>query len=409
MYIIASGIGNLTRRLSHATRCFAAVFCSVALLAVNADGQVPGVAPRQAYSFSGYVKYLTQAVVPESGSTLWDHVIHQRFNAEYRWTDALTFAAGMRNRLFQGDSLDIPHFDEVITADPGYFDLSWNWLNEDNILGNTTFDRLYLNWQAYDWQARAGRQRVNWGMATLWNPNDLFNVYSMYDFDYEERPGTDALAVSHSLGFASRAEAVWGVGEDWDETSLAGLYRFNRKGYDLQVLGGKKKVDMVAGAGFAGSIRGAGLNGEVSYFHPYRDEWKGLAQEQAAVATLEVDYSVAGQRNLAWKAAVLYTSNPQDPGNTLMYLNQPLTAKTISFTRWTGYGDVSFDITALSRQSMGTALYDDGSWFLTAGNVYSLADNWQFMLVWQHFDGPGSSLFGEDPADMIFGRLRWSF
>ena len=374
-----------------------------------AHAQIPGVAPQKPYSLSGYVKYMAQGVFPQSGSTAWDHLIHQRFNFEYRWADTFSFNTGMRNRVMWGDSLDIPFFDEFIEADPGYFDLSWNWLNEDNLLGNTTFDRLHLDWQANSWQVRAGRQRINWGMATLWNPNDLFNVYSMFDFDYEERPGTDAVMVSRSLGFASRADAVWALGDDWDETGLTGRYRFNTTGFDLQVLGGKQRVDVVIGAGFSGSLWGAGLNGEISYFHPYEDEWDGVEQEQTTVATLETDYSVSGRRNLTLKASVLYISAPQDPGNILIYLNQPLTAKTISFTRWTGYADAGFDITSLSRQTLGAAAYDDGSWFLTATNAISLADDWQLMLVWQHFDGPGDSLFGENPADMVFGRLRWSF
>jgi len=389
---------------------FHIVLCAWIFLTIGgAYAQIPGVAPQKPYSLSGYVKYMAQGIFPQSGSSAWDHLIHQRFNFEYRWADAFSFNAGMRNRLMWGDSLDIPFYDEFIEADPGHFDLSWNWLNEDNALGNTTFDRLYLDWQANSWQVRAGRQRINWGMATLWNPNDLFNVYSIYDFDYEERPGTDAVMVSRSLGFASRADAVWALGDDWDETGLTGRYRFNTTGFDLQVLGGKQRVDLVIGAGFSGSLGGAGLNGEISYFHPYEDECNGIEQEQTTVATLETDYSVSGRRNPTLKASVLYISNPEDPGNILIYLNQPLTAKTISFTRWTGYADVGFDITALSRQIVGAAAYDDGSWFLTASNAISLADDWQLMLVWQHYDGPNDSLFGENPADMIFGRIRWSF
>lgn len=379
------------------------------VLAADAHAQIPGVEPDRPYSFGGYVKYLTQAVIPQAGSTEWDHLIHQRFNFEYYWSDTLSFNAGMRNRMLWGDSLDIPNFDDMVTKDPGYLDLSWTWLNEDNVLGNTNVDRLYLDWQSNAWQLRAGRQRVNWGMATLWNPNDLFNVYSMFDVDYEERPGTDAVLVSHNLGFASQAEAVWTLSEDWDETSLVGRYCFNTAGFDIQVLGGKNLVDLVMGAGFAGSMWGAGFSGEASYFYPYVNEWQGFAQEPSTVATLESSYSVTGKRNMTWKISALYISNPQDPGNALIYLNQSLTAKTISFTRWTGYGDVAFDITPLSRQTLGSAIYDDGSWYFMATNAYSLADDWQLMLVWQHFDGPPDSLFGEEPADILNGSIRWSF
>jgi len=383
--------------------------CVIVLITAGVHAQIPGVAPQKPYSLNGYVKYLSQEVFPESGSAAWDHLVHQRFNFEYRWADAFSFNAGMRNRLMWGDSLDIHGFEDLVSTDSGYFDLSWNWLNEDNVLGNTTLDRLYLNWQARSWKVRAGRQRINWGMATLWNPNDLFNVYSMFDFDYEERLGTDAVLVSRSLGFASRVDAILGIGDDWDETSLAGRYRFNASGFDLQVIGGKQRVNLVIGTGFSGSLWGAGLNGEISYFHPYVDEWGDVEQEQTTVATLETDYSMTGRRNLTLKASVLFISNPENFGNTMIYLNKPLTAKTLSFTRWTGYGDLSFDITALSRQIVGAAAYDDGSWFLTATNAYSLADDWQLMLVWQHFDGPSNSQFGENPADIIFGRVRWSF
>ena len=393
--------------MTRATVVAALVACLIQVAGVHA--QIPGVRPERSYSVGGYVKYLTRTVIPRSGSNAWDHLIHQRFNFEYRWSDNLSFSAGMRNRLLWGDSLDMPHFDDLVTADPGYLDLSFNWLNEDGVLGNTTFDRLYLAWQLNSWKVRAGRQRVNWGMSTLWNPNDLFNVYSIYDFDYEERPGIDALLVSRSLAFASQFEVVWGLGENWDETSLAGRYRFNTTGYDVQLLGGKNWIDLVLGAGFAGSLRGAGFNGEVSYFHPYVDDWQGKPQRSSLVATLETNYSVSGMRNLTWKASVLYTGNPQDPVSALIYLNQPLTARTISFTRWTAYGDVSFDIISLSRQTFGSTLYDDGSWYLMATNVYSLANDWQLLFVWQHFDGPQDSLFGEDPADMIYARIRFSF
>lgn len=348
-------------------------------------------------------------MIPRESSKGWDHLIHQRLNFEYRFSDTLTFAAGMRNRLLFGDSLEIPDYDELLTSDPGYFDLSFNWLNRNDAIGNTTFDRLYFDWRSSGWEVRLGRQRINWGMATLWNPNDLYNVYSMFDFDYEERPGTDAILINQTLGWASKVEGVWGFGKDWDDTSLACRYRFNTSGYDIHVIGGKQNIDLVIGTGFTGSLKGGGLNGELTYFNPYQDEWEGADQNETMVATLETDYSVAGTQNLTWKASVLFISDPEDPGSALIFLNQPLTAKTLSFTRWTGYGEIAFDITSLSRQMIGSSIYDDGSWYSIATNTYSLADDWQLMLVWQHFDGTTESLFGEDPTDMIFGRIRWSF
>ncbi|MCG8318265.1 MAG: hypothetical protein MI921_02070 [Cytophagales bacterium] len=43
-----------------------------------------------------------------------------------------------------------------------------------------------------------GKHRINWGKSYVWNPNDVFNAYSFFDFDYEERRGTDALLIKYT-------------------------------------------------------------------------------------------------------------------------------------------------------------------------------------------------------------------
>lgn len=387
----------------------ALLLLGLALLATAATAQIPGTTPAGPITFGGYIKLLSSVNYPQTGGKLYDQLLHQRFNLEYRFPADISFAAGMRNRLFYGDNSTIPGFNKLIGSDPGYLDLSWNWHERGRMLGNTSLDRLYLDWRPGAYQIRLGRHRIAWGMTTLWNPNDLFNSYSIYDIDYAERPGTDAMLVGTSLGFASSTELVWAFADDWESTSLAGRYQFNTSGYDIQLLAGKNRIDLVGGIGFAGSIVGAGLRGEVSYFAPYRRRWQGVATRRSTVATLEADHTIPGRRNSMVKAAVLYISNPDNPGNGLIYLNRPLAARSLSFTHWTGYADFSFDITPLSRQSLGSSYYDDGSWYLLASNSISLADDWELFLIWQHFDGKPGSLFGADPSDLLFGRVRWSF
>jgi hypothetical protein len=318
----------------------------------------------------------------------------------------------MRNRFIYGDSATYHGFADLFGADFGYWDFSWNWLENDDAVGNTTLDRLYVDWTPDEWQARFGRHRVNWGMTMLWNPNDLFNSYSIYDFDYEERAGTDSLLLGRNLGFASEAELVWALGDTWDDTSLAGRYLFNTNGYDIQLLGGKNRLDVVAGGGFAGAIQGAGFRGELSYFDPYKDDPDLLPQHQrepSTIATLESDYSFKGPRNFILKGDIIFVSHPEDPGNALIYLNQPLTARTLSFTEWAGYVDGTFDVTSLSKQTLGFNMYDDGSYFGMASNSISMADDWELLLVWQYFSGDTNSLFGGNPSHLLFGRIRWSF
>ncbi len=389
-------------------RLFLLLVCAC-LPAFVGQAQVPGVAPESPLSFGGYVKYLMEVNLPEAGGEKVNHLLQQRFNLEYRPMPELALAAGMRNRVISGDNLDFPAFDKVISSDPGYWDLSKNWSEHGDVVGNSSLDRLYLDWQPGDNQLRFGRHRIGWGMAVLWNPNDLFNSYSMFDFDYEERPGTDALLFGRDLGFASRAEMVWAFGDNWDATSLAGRYQFNAGGYDIQLLAGKNNVNRVLGLGFAGSVLGAGLRGEVSRFDPDQSWWQGEEQRRVTVATLDLDYSFGGRRNLAGRTALLYIDSPVEPVSSLLYLNRALTAKTLSFTRWTGYAELGFDVTALSRQTLAVSAYDDGSLYAIASNAISLADDWELLLVWQHFNGSDHSLFGAAPTDLLSGRLRWSF
>ena len=88
-------------------------------------------------------------------------------------------------------------YSDLIGTDQGWVDLSWNLLDEQSFFLNTTIDRLWVDLNYGKFQARIGRQRINWGQTLVWNPNDIFNVYSFFDFDYVERPGSDAIRLQY--------------------------------------------------------------------------------------------------------------------------------------------------------------------------------------------------------------------
>ncbi|MCW8330778.1 hypothetical protein MD588_18465 [Photobacterium sp. SDRW27] len=381
----------------------------VSQLSFSVLAQIPGLEPEKNWDLNGYVKYMATGIFPDEQNNGLDHLVHQRFNFEYRFSSDVRFNLGMRNRLLFGDTAETPGYGKLIGFDPGYMDLSTNWLDKNGVVGNSQLDRIYLDWQKQDWQLRAGRFRINWAMTTLWNPNDIFNSYSIYDFDYEERSGSDAVMVSRKLGFASSVDVVYNPSQDSELESYAGRYLFNRQGWDMQLLVGKSGLDRVIGAGFAGDIKGAGFRGEFSWFDPVRDDWQGEELESSSVASVEVDYSFGGKRNWMARAALLHISNPQEPQSALLFLNLPLTARTLSFTNLTWYADASFDISSLSRLTFSSTYYDDGSFFLGASNSYSLADEWQLLAVLQRFDGDSESLFGQTASTLAFLQLKWSF
>lgn len=240
-------------------RCITVSFVFLILLAsCKSMATVPGLQPAKSWDLNGYVKYMISATFPDNEEDLVDHLIHQRFNFEYRLNSNIRFNAAMRNRFIWGDTAKNPVYSDYIGLDSGYIDLSKNWNDGDNTVGNSQLDRLYIDWNKGNWQLRGGRFRINWGMTTVWNPNDVFNSYSVYDFDYEERPGTDAVLVSKKLGFASNLDFVYSPNDDSELNSYALRHLFNTKGWDIQLIGGKAKIDNFVGAGIAGDIKGAG-------------------------------------------------------------------------------------------------------------------------------------------------------
>ncbi|WP_428800135.1 hypothetical protein [Vibrio kyushuensis] len=381
----------------------------ILMTSVSCFAQIPGLAPQKAWDLNGYVKYMATYNVPDEFDNSADHLIHQRFNFEYRFGSGFRFNAGMRNRALMGDSLDIPNYSDFVALDNGYMDLNKNLKTSNDVIINSQFDRLFFDWKGEEWNARVGRFRINWAMNTVWNPNDLFNAYSIYDFDYEERAGSDAILVGKKLGFADGFELIASPNQDGSLNSYSGRYFSNISGWDYQLIAGKSLLDTVFGAGFATDWKGAGVRGELTWFDPSEEEYKGIKQEQTVVASIEGDYSLGGRRNWMGRVAWLYISNPLDIDNAQLYLSLPLSAKTLSFTKNTAYVDVSFDITPLNRTTLSASYYQDDSYFIGLTNSYSLANNWQLLGVIQRFDGNQDSLFSQTAATLFFANIKWSF
>jgi hypothetical protein len=154
---------------------------------------------------------------PVSDDSFCEYRLQNRINLQWYITSDWTFNWEMRTRFFAGDLVrQIPFYADGIDMDDGFFNMSWMIINRDDWLLHYIPDRLYLDWSTSDWSVRLGRQRINWGINTITNPNDLFNIYSFYDFDYPERPGTDAIRVQRYTGAFSRWELAIRPGRNPD-------------------------------------------------------------------------------------------------------------------------------------------------------------------------------------------------
>ena len=145
-------------------------------------------------TLDGYIKYMHTAIIPASGTNLipgfedtedliTDNFLHNRLNFSWYMSDSWSLKSSMRNRFFWGELVRLLNDQYTILAeDPGFFDFSILWTSGDSHALHTIFDRLYFTYQKDDLEINVGRHRINWSMTLIWNPNDIFNSYSFFDW-----------------------------------------------------------------------------------------------------------------------------------------------------------------------------------------------------------------------------------
>lgn len=361
-------------------------------------------------SLNGYLKFL-QTIQFEKVDERWttDNVFHNRLNFKWYLTPSLTFTAGARTRLFYGETVrTVPQYPAIVDNNAGYVaDLSGIVAEGDSYFIHSGIDRLNLDWSSGKWQVRLGRQRINWGQTFVWNPNDLFNAYSFFDFDYEERPGSDAALIRHYTGATSSLELATAFAPDRDDYKIAAMYRWNSAAYDYQVLTGKLGQDYAVGAGWSGQIREAGFKGELTWLEPLDDFFSG---EGGIVGSLSLDYTL--ESSLFLHSEAIYNSfagNVNLPALELDFLTGPGSPKTLTFTDWSWFNEASYQITPLLKAGL-YSIYNptDGSVFLGPNMELSVSDNVYLLFLGQFFLGSSTSVYGR-LGYFNYLRLKWSF
>jgi len=207
---------------------------------------------QQTVSLNGYVSEMPTL---QFSSLAKDHEfsnqLHNRLN--FKWQPGTSFTAALEFRTrfyYYGSDTNMTSYYEVFEQDAGLIGLSKNIVSGSNYLLNIAVDRLWIDYSLNKWQFTLGRQRINWGQTFVWNPNDIFNTYNYLDFDYIEKPGSDAIRVQYYVTETSKAELVVKV-DSSNKPTVAGLFRFNRWSYDIQFISGVTSDDVVIGSGWS--------------------------------------------------------------------------------------------------------------------------------------------------------------
>jgi hypothetical protein len=339
-----------------------------------------------------------------SGSFLNEYLIHNRINFKGYVNENITFAAEFRNRLFMGDLVTDSHsYSDLIGTDYGAVDLSWNLLDEQSFFVNSTMDRFWVDLNYGKFQTRIGRQRINWGQTLVWNPNDIFNVYSYFDIDYPERPGSDAIRFQYYPDFSSAIEIA--VKTDYlNQVTGAALYRFNKWGYDIQFLAGVfNSDDLVAGAGWSGEFGSLSFRGEASWFHSV----KNFADSTGTgIITMGIDRSF--RNNSIVQAQIMYCNNPVKlSGFGELYIGN-MSTKDIAFSEFSAFGSYSYPVTPLMNLSLSAMWFPDMKGYYAGPSFdFSFAENAGLSIIWQHFENKIDGL--RTRINIGFLRVKFSF
>ncbi len=366
-----------------------------------------GFSQKEAAKFSagGYLTSMQSAMFDSlSGPFMNENLLHNRLNFKGYINDNITLAAEFRNRLFTGDMVRLGnYYSGMIGADNGLVDMSWNVVDKQSLLINTTIDRLWIDLHFNKFQITAGRQRINWGQAFVWNPNDIFNAYSFFDFDYMERPGSDAVRLQYFPSSSSVAEFAIKADRNRDITA-AGLFRFNRRGYDLQFLAGfVNGTDVVIGTGWSGAIGEVSFRGEASWFDHFED-FPG--NEGTVLVTTGFDRIL--KDNSMAQVQFMYCNNPLELNDFTSFYSGNLSSKDLAFSKFSAFGQFTWAATPLLNLTFG-AMWLPGpeGYFAGPSLDYSLSQNLDLSVVWQHFN----ALMGGHRMRINLGflRLKYSF
>ncbi|MBN1949663.1 MAG: hypothetical protein JW801_00565 [Bacteroidales bacterium] len=377
---------------------------------------------------SGYLSEMP-SVIWNTDSALWQGLIHNRLDLKWYPTSSLSVSVQMRNQLHNGDMVLMMDIENGFKRENYALPLTFHQGLGRSYFLSMDIDRAWVQYTKDKLEIKLGRQRINWGQSFVWNPNDLFNSYSFFDFDYPERPGADAVRMVYYPNYSSSLDLAAKI-DSAGKVVGAGMYRFTMWNTEFQFLGGYysreyndynpttslpvvvEENDIVGGFGFSTGINSLSIRGETSYFHSllkYQDKENlfqvslGMDYVTAKSVSLMVEFFYQNQVNLSLTSMMGSAQASQD-------------VKSLAFTKFNYFGQLAYPITPLLSGSLsGMYFYDVdlNGFYAGPSMVYSLSNNLNLSAFFQFFAFNYENLYTLEREwsnlNYAFLRLKWSF
>jgi hypothetical protein len=364
------------------------------------------------YNAGGYLNYLlSRSNIPALGN-LTDQLLQGRLNTKWYASDAFTFDCEIRARVYDGGTVEeTPQFIDLIRNTNEYAHLDAILWNSKSSEGLAEIDRLWADWNCEHWDITVGRQRFALGTNLVWNPTDLFNPYSILDFNYEERPGFDGVRAQYYLGPLSKIEIAAKPGRTSSTAVTALVYTTNIYKYDFHILIANRSELWLFGGSWAGDICGAGFRGEATVSQKPIQAVPGVydfskKDGTMSSAAISADYTFASSLYIHVESLYNSAGVSQDAGS---FTQQSQQLELLSPAHWSLFGEISYNITPLVRGSIFSILNPtDRSYVLVPSVTWSVLTNLDLMLLAIISQGDAKTEYaGYGKSGYV--RVQWSF
>jgi hypothetical protein len=338
--------------------------------------------------------------------------LNNRLNLNWYPNNKMQFSLGIRTSYIFGDLVYELNsklnglYNTMFTEDPGWINLTHAWHENNNGVLFSNIDRLFFQYNGDMITLTIGRQRINWGINMVWQPNDIFNSFNYLDFNYPERPGSDAIRFQYFTGMTSSFELAYKI-DGKNQSTFAAKYAFNQWNYDFQFMGGFMNDEYwVGGFGFAGNIGGAGFNGEAAYYSPKTDN---SLLEEALIASLGANYMFKNSLFINVGGLLNSAGSTEKVSRSMFTMMENISALDYTQSLAALFASASYPITPLiSLDFSGMMNPFDGSFYIGPSLNISVSDNVSLYFIAQTFWGEKGSEYG-DIGQMYFSRLQWNF
>lgn len=372
------------------------------LLAVTTISAQDSTTSKSKWEFKGYIKELESFGFDKNFNDLvTNNLLHNRLNIKWKPYKLLTASIEVRNRMYWGDGVrNTPDFSSLLKNGNEWLNLSVVWINRNNFVLHSNIERLWAEVRRTNWNVRVGRQRINWGITSTWNPNDIFNSYNFLDFDYEERPGTDAAKLQFLFNDMSNIDIA--ISPNKSKTVAAARYFINKWGYDLQILAGMYQNKFTAGFGWAGSLGNVGYKGEGQTFIDKKDSVNKF--------NCSIELSYVFKKGWLLTGAVLHnTSGIGEPVSDWSKIDFQFAPENLMPAKWSFITTTSKEFTPLFSGSLSLVYSPQVNLFIIYPSFkYNMLTNLDADLTWQSFFLELQNKF-QATAHQVFIRIKWNF